>query len=330
MAGAEVGIPHVHLEIEVPWWFWVVFHVVIAVFIAIDLAWAWGGKHRPTLKSTTVWFLVWVLVACIFGVYIFLEHGYVAGLLYFTAYAVEKSLSADNMFVFAVIFTYFAVPLEYQTKTLYIGVLTAVILRAIFIAAGMAAIEAWRPVVYIFAAILFYSGYKLLRAKEVSVEPERNPLVRLAKKYLPITTSYYKDKFIVRVKGGSLHFTPLILVLLTIESSDVMFAIDSVPAVIAITENFFLAYTSNIMAILGLRQLYFFIAILAFRLKYLSKGLCLVLMFLGLKIILTETGIYKIPVLLSVAIVLSILAVSAIASVIVKEKGAKEEIQKHH
>lgn len=328
---AEVGVPHVHLEIEVPWWFWAIYHAIVITLIAIDLAWAWGGKHRPTLKTTGMWLTVWISIACAFGVYILLTYGYIAGLLYFTAYVVEYSLSVDNMFVFAVIFTYFAVPLEYQTKTLYIGILTAIILRATFITLGIAALEAWRPVIYIFAAILFYTGYKLLRAKEVSVEPERNPLVRFARRYLPITDSYHGDRFIVRVSGRSLYFTPLILVLLTIESSDVMFAFDSVPAVIAVTENFFLAYTSNIMAILGLRSLYFVIAILAFRLKYLSKGLCVVLMFLGVKIILAETGIFKIPVLASITIVLSIIGASIVASVLVrgKEEG-KGEIRVHH
>ncbi len=318
----------VHLDIVPPEWFWIVYHIVIIVLIIIDLKWAWGGKHKPTLKTTMMWLIIWISTASIFGVYIMLNYGYLAGLLYYTAYVVEYSLSIDNMFVFAVIFTYFAVPLEYQTKTLYIGILTAIVLRALFIGVGITALMMWRPVVYVFAAILFYTGYKLMRAKEVSVEPERNPLVKFAKKYFPITNFYKEDKFIIR-DANALLFSPLVLVLLTIESTDIMFAFDSVPAVIAVTENFFLAYTSNIMAILGLRSLYFIIAIVAFRLKYLSKGLMIVLMFLGTKIIVNEIGRtynFEIPTTISIIIVLSIIFASAIASIISEGRAKKSNI----
>lgn len=310
-----------------PEWFWVMYHVVVIILIAVDLMWAWGGKHKPTLRTAFAWLLVWVLTASIFGAYIMLNYGYLAGLLYFTAYITEYSLSIDNMFVFAVIFTYFAVPLEYQTKTLYIGILTAIALRAVFIFVGMAALEAWRPIIYVFALILFYTGYKLVRAGEVSVEPERNPVVRFARKYFPLVSHYDRDRFIVR-DGGAFAFTPLILVLLTIESSDVMFAFDSVPVAIAITENFFLAYTSNIMAILGLRSLYFVIAIIAFRLKYLGKGLSAVLVFLGVKIIVNEIGRsyhFEIPTFLSIVIVLSIIGISAIASIISEKRSNSKQ-----
>ncbi len=306
------------VEIMPPLWFWIVYHIIIIALITIDLAWAWSGKHRPSLKTTSAWMIIWISVALVFGALIWYMYGSIAGLLYYTAYVVEYTLSVDNMFVFAVIFTYFAVPLEYQTKTLYIGILSAIILRAIFIAVGITALEAWRPVIYLFAIILFYTGYKLLRAEEVSVEPERNPLVRFARRYFPILDRYDGGRFLTR-DNGALLFTPLVLVLLTIESTDIMFAFDSVPAVIAVTENFFLAYTSNIMAILGLRSLYFVIAILAFRLKYLSKGLSAVLMFLGVKIVLSETGIFKIPLLISIAVVLSIITASALLSIIYKK-----------
>ncbi|MEM3832916.1 MAG: TerC/Alx family metal homeostasis membrane protein [Thermoprotei archaeon] len=315
--------PPAHLNIVPPEWFWVVYHTIIIVLIIIDLKWAWGGKHKPTLKTTLMWLVVWISTALIFGAYIMLSYGHLAGLLYYAAYVIEYSLSIDNMFVFAVIFTYFAVPLEYQTKTLYIGILTAIVLRAIFIGVGITALMIWRPIIYVFSAILFYTGYKLMRSKEVSIEPERNPLVKLARKYLPIVNFYKEDKFIVR-DNNALLFSPLILVLFTIESTDIMFAFDSVPAVIAVTENFFLAYASNIMAILGLRSLYFVIAIVAFRLKYLSKGLTVVLMFLGAKIIVNELGRaygFEIPTIISIIIVLSIIFTSAIASVVSKKRA---------
>jgi tellurite resistance protein TerC len=317
-------------HVQVAAWFWILYHIVVGSLIMVDLRTGWKGVHRPTVKSSMKWIAYWISFGVAFGILVLCLFGLEASLLYYTAYIVEYSLSMDNLFAFSVIFTYFAVPLEYQMKTLYIGILAAIVLRCAFIAGGLALIEAYRWVIYIFAAILIYTGYKLFRAKEVKVEPDRNPLVRLARKFLPLTNYYDKAKFITR-NNGALFFTPLVLVVLAIGSTDIMFAFDSVPTVIAITMNFFIAYTSNVAAVLGLRSLYFLLAIMVFRLKYLGKGLSVILVFLGLKLIVAETEIVKIPTLVTITIVFSILGVSAIASIMEeKRERAKGGIEISH
>ncbi|MCF8884972.1 MAG: TerC/Alx family metal homeostasis membrane protein [Aigarchaeota archaeon] len=320
--------PHHHIEIEVPMWFWELYHAVILVFIAIDLLAGVRRKHAMTYKEAGAWSILWIAVGLAWGAFVYWfaapEDKLHALALYYAAFVVEKCLSMDNLFVFAVIFGYFAVPLRTQPIVLYVGIITAIILRATFIAGGLWLIEQFHWTVYVFGAVLIYSGYKLLRAGEVKVDPSRNPVIKFAKKFLPLTDYYNGAKFIVRSKQDRrLMFTPLILALLAIETSDIIFAFDSVPAVIAITMNFFLAYTSNIAAILGLRALYFLIAITMFRFKYVGPALAGILLFLGIKLLVVQ--FIEIPLWLSISIVFSVLGAAIILSIIRGE--VKKEIE---
>jgi tellurite resistance protein TerC len=302
-------------------WFWILYHLVIAIFIGIDL---WAGirrKHEMTYKEAGKWVVVWITIGVLFGIIILFLEGYEAAGLYYAAYAVEKALSLDNLFVFAIIFSYFAVPLAAQPVVLYVGILSAVFLRAVFIFGGLWLIEEYYWMVFIFGAVLLITGIRLLRGRGEQVDPGNNPIVKLTRKVLPIADWYDGMKFIVRSRsGGKLLFTPLILTLIAIETTDVIFAFDSVPAVIAITESFFIAYTSNISAILGLRSLYFFIAITTFKFKYVGKGLAVILIFLGTKLFLGGLGIVEIPTFPSLIVVFTILGVSILLSKIIKDK----------
>jgi tellurite resistance protein TerC len=297
---------------EIPLWVWVLYNVVIFTFIGIDLFFHRKGDS-PTFRRAISWVLVWVAVGVGTGALVGLYLGGSATLLYFTAYIVEYSLSFDNLFVFAVIFAYFSVPLAYQNKTLYIGIITAMVLRGVFIASGLELIARFDWMIGVFGAVLIYSGYRLARSGMGEVDPGRNPLVRFARRFAPVSDRYYGSKFIAQDEGKR-YLTPLVLALLAIETTDIVFVLDSIPAVIAITLNFFIAYTSNISAILGLRSLYTVLAMFMYKLKYLSKGLAVVLVFFGFKMIAGELG-FVIPTLYSITIVLAVIAVAAALSV---------------
>jgi tellurite resistance protein TerC len=295
--------------------FWIAFHLLIGIFLLIDLT-TRGRDPEVTFRKDVMWSIIWIVVGLAFGTYVFWHYGHEEGLKYITAYVVEKSLSVDNLFVFLVIFSYFGVPFVHQHKTLFIGILCAIVFRGAFIVAGIALLERFHWMVHIFGGVLLYSGYKLIRSGLEEVDPEKNRIVRLAKRVLPISPNYVGGKFFVK-ESNKIVFTPLILVLLAIETTDIMFALDSVPAVLAVTEEFFTAYTSNIMAILGLRALYFVLARALRRLTYLSKGLAIVLTFLGFKFILSGFDV-TVPTPLSLSIVLGIISVSALLSLIKK------------
>ncbi len=305
-------------HIEAPLWFWELYHAVILFFIAIDLLAGVRRKHAMTYREAAAWSALWIAVGLAWGAFVYWfaapEDKLHALGLYYAAFVVEKSLSMDNLFVFALIFSYFAVLPRVQPIVLYVGIITAIVLRAGFIAGGLWLIEQFHWTVYIFGAVLIYAGYKLLRAGEVKVDPSRNPVVKFAQRFLPIADYYEGAKFIVRSKRDRrLIFTPLLLALLAIETSDIVFAFDSIPAVIAITSNFFLAYTSNISAILGLRALYSLIAITMFRFKYVEPALAGILFFLGIKIFIAQ--FVEIPVWLSISIIFSILSAAVMLSI---------------
>ena len=310
---------HHFIQLEVPTWFWILYHVIIAAFIVVDLV-AGLRRKEMTLKEAGRWVAIWISIGCAFGLIIYLMSGNLEAMaLYYAAYVVEYSLSMDNLFVFAVIFSYFSVPILAQPIVLYVGIITAIILRASFIYGGLWLIEQYHWTIFIFGAVLIYSGYKLLRAGEVKVDPAKNPVVRAAKKILPLSDFYDGAKFIVRSRDNGKTkwlFTPLILTLACIETTDVVFAFDSVPAVIAITMNFFIAYTSNISAILGLRSLYFLIALTMFRFKYVGQALSMILIFLGIKMILGGLNILEIPTWASLTVVFSLLFGAIILSII--------------
>jgi tellurite resistance protein TerC len=287
------------MEVTLTWW--LMFHAVIVVCLLIDL-YTSKGKGKLTLRRDIIWSIIWISVGLSFGGIIYWQFGAEEGLKYLTAYVTEKALSVDNLFVFLVIFTYFSVPFERQHKVL---------------------IELFHPVIYVFGAILLFSGYKLFFHKGEGTNPGTNPVVGLCRRFLPLCDEYEEDKFITKLNGRTV-FTPLLIVLLVVETTDIMFALDSVPAVLTITGEFFTAYTSNIMAILGLRALYFVLSHAMGELKYLSKGLAIVLVYLGAKTIGGAFGL-EIPTLYNMAIVLGTLTFFVILSLINKDKPKKEK-----
>ena len=317
--------------LDIPFRDWVVFHVVVVVMILLDLKLFEHEDRDPSFREVLAWAIVWISVGVSYGLFILWQFGHEAAMLYYTAYIVEETLSLDNMFVFFAIFTYFGVRYRYQHKVLMIGIVTAVVLRAVFIYGGIVLLESFHWMIYVFGAILIYSGVKLTKGVDEEVDPEKNPIVRYARRVIPIVTEYQGSKFVIK-QNGKKFFTPMILVLLAIETTDVIFAVDSVPAVLAITTEFYIAYTSNIMAILGLRALYMLIAKVMYKLEYLNIGLGVLLSYLGIKMIASGVG-YKIPMYLSIAIIITILSVSLLVSIVAaKRKNTKikeKEVQKN-
>ena len=296
--------------------FWIAFHAVIALFLILDLR---HYKHTEVkLRDTLKWVLIWISIGLSFSVFVMKFYGMEEFIKYITAYVTEYMLSMDNLFVFLAIFTYFAVPMNARPLVLLLGIIFAAIFRSSFIIAGVALLRTFHWMVYVFGAILIYSGYKMAKGGAESIDPGKNRVVQLAKKFLPITHEYEGQRFIMRTPDGRV-FTPLVLVLLAIETTDIMFAFDSVPAVLVITREFFTAYTSNIMAILGLRSLYFVIEHGVMRLKNLGKGLSIYLIYLGVAFLLTAFEI-EVPSWVSLAIILTILLWAFLTS----EKGEKK------
>ncbi|NLJ43632.1 MAG: TerC family protein [Bacteroidales bacterium] len=299
--------------------FWVGFHLVIFAVLAFDLGVINKNAHKITLKEALIWSGAWILLALIFNGFIFFEFGRTKALEFLTGYLIEYSLSVDNIFVFILIFTYFAVKPQYQHKILFWGILGALIMRGLFIFAGVTLINRFHWVVLIFGGFLVYSGIRMLFQKETaSVSPEKNGLVRLFRKFLPVTEMLHEDKLVVKL-DRKFYATPLFLVLLVIESTDLIFAVDSIPAILAISKDSFIVYTSNIFAILGLRSLYFAVSGIMGFFRFLKIGLALVLSFVGIKMLASYFH-FEIPIVISLAIIISILIVSIVASVLIKEK----------
>jgi tellurite resistance protein TerC len=298
------------------------FHIVVAILIAIDLLTGFRRKHAMTLKEAGIWSAIWIGFGIIFGLLLLYSNYSNEDVVdYFTIFVLEKSLSVDNLFVFAAIFSYFATPSSARPIVLYVGIISAIVFRALFIFAGIAALEALPWMVFVFAAVLVYSGIKIWGNKMESMHVERNPVVRFAKRYLPIADRYDGNRFVLATKP--LLLSPLIIVLFTIEASDIMFAVDSIPAALAISRDFTIVYTANIAAILGLRSLYFLIDHMLLKFKYLSKGLAVVLVILGIKFLLEGVHV-EVPKEVSVALTLSIIGVSILLSVIDKNKKSRE------
>jgi tellurite resistance protein TerC len=299
--------------------FWVGFHLIIFAILAFDLGVINKNAHKITLREALIWSGAWILLAVIFNGFIFFEFGKTKALEFLTGYLIEYSLSVDNIFVFILIFSYFAVKPQYQHKILFWGILGALIMRGIFIFAGVTLINRFHWVVLIFGGFLVFSGVKMLFQKETtSVSPEKNSLVRLFRKFLPVTEMLHDDKLVVRL-DRKFYATPLFLVLLVIESTDLIFAVDSIPAILAISKDSFIVYTSNIFAILGLRSLYFAVSGIMGFFRFLKTGLALVLSFVGIKMLASYFH-FEIPIVTSLAVIVSILLVSIAASVIIKEK----------
>ncbi len=299
-------------------YFWIGFHVFIFIMLALDLGVFHKHTHKVPVKEAVIWTFVWVTLALLFNVFIYFEFGKIKALEFLTGYVIEYSLSVDNIFVFILIFTYFAVKDEYQHKVLFWGIIGALVMRAIFIFAGVALINRFHWIVIIFGGFLVYTGIHMLFAKDTAVDPEKNAIVKFFRKFLPVTKTMHGDRLFIR-QDNKTYATPLFLVLLVIESSDLIFAVDSIPAILAISQDRFIVYTSNIFAILGLRSLYFAIAGIMGLFRYLKIGLAFVLTFVGMKMLAAYFE-YEIPIVLSLIVIVSILALSIVASLVIRKK----------
>jgi tellurite resistance protein TerC len=292
---------------------WGAFLAVVLALLAVDLGLLHRRERRIGFREALLGSVLWTLVGLAFNAWLWLAHGRGPGLEFLAAYVIERALSFDNIFVFVVIFQYFVVPESLQHRVLYWGILGALASRGLFIALGTALLARFAWLIPVLGVLLVYTGIKILSGKEAEVHPEGNPVVRLFQRFVPLTGRLHGRRFLVR-EGGRLVATPLALVLVVVEATDVVFAIDSIPAVFGVTRDSFIAFTSNIFAILGLRALYFLLAGMMDRFVYLSYGLGLVLAFVGVKMIVHSY--VEIPTALSLGIVLAILAVAVAASLL--------------
>ena len=288
--------------------------------LVLDLGVFHRRAHTVKFREALAWSGAWIVLAAIFAVVIFFWHGRTPALEFVTGYVIELSLSVDNLFVFLLIFRFFQVPAIHQHKVLFWGILGALIMRAIFIAAGVGLIQRFHWIIYAFGAFLVYSGIKLFFQEEAEIHPEKNPVLRLFRRWVPVTKDYVGNKFFVRSPG--LYATPLFVVLLVVETTDLLFAVDSIPAILAITRDAFIVYTSNVFAILGLRSMYFALAGMMEMFRYLHYGLSLVLVSVGAKMLLSHY--LEIPTPVALAAVAGVLAISVIASMANPKKKAVE------
>ena len=297
-----------------PLWLWIGFNVFVLAMLALDLGVFHRKAHVVSVRESLTWTAAWIFLAMTFNAGVWHYAGPVKALEFFTGYVIEKSLSVDNVFIFALIFSYFAVPPKFQHKVLFWGILGALIMRAVMIALGAALITKFGWIIYVFGAFLILTGIKMIVKRDEEIHPERNPVVKWFKKLMPVSGDYRDDKFFVR-ENGILMATPLFVVLLLIEISDLIFAVDSIPAIFAVTTDPFIVYTSNVFAILGLRSLYFALAGVMDKFHYLKVGLGAVLTFVGVKMLLGHTA-WKIDTLVALGVVAAILAASIVASLI--------------
>lgn len=299
-------------------WLWIGFNAFVLVMLALDLGMFHRKAHVVTFKESISWTIVWVVLALLFNLGVAHYMGNEKGLEFFTGYVIEKSLSVDNVFVFALLFSYFAVPSLYQHKVLFWGIIGALVMRAIMIALGARLIAEFAWVIYIFGAFLILTGIKMIVKRSEEIHPERNPVVKLFKRFIPVTKEYREGKFFVR-ENGVLMATPLFVVLILVEFTDLIFAVDSIPAIFAVTTDPFIVYTSNVFAILGLRSLYFALAGVMDKFHYLKIGLGVVLSFVGVKMLLGHSE-WKIDTHLSLGVIVTILSASIIASLMWPKK----------
>ena len=301
---------------------WVVFNVFVLGILVVDLGVFHRKAHVVSLREALAWSCVWVSLALLFGLGIYLLRGGEKALEFITGYLIEWSLSVDNLFVFLVIFSYFAVPAIYQHRVLFWGILGALVLRGLFIATGTALLSKFHWMIYVFGIFLIFTGIKLFFAGDEKIEPEKNPAVRLVRRFMKITPSFEGQRFFVR-KDGMLWATPLFLVLVVVETTDVIFAVDSIPAIFAITLDPFIVYTSNVFSILLLPAPFFLLAGVMGMFRYLKVGLSFVLCFVGVK--MTIVDFYKIPIGISLGVVGTILLLSIVASLFIAPKEKEVE-----
>ncbi len=285
--------------------------------LVLDLGVFHRRTHTVKFREALIWSMVWIAMAGAFAVVIYFWHGRTPSLEFVTGYVIELSLSVDNLFVFLLIFRFFQVPPDHQHKVLFWGILGALIMRAAFIVAGVGLIQRFHWIIYVFGAFLVYSGIKLFSQENAEIHPEKNPVLRLFRKWVPVTKEYEGNKFFVRRPG--FYATPLLVVLVVVETTDLLFAVDSIPAILAITRDAFIVYTSNVFAIMGLRSMYFALAGMMEMFRYLHYGLSLVLIFVGAKMLLSHY--YEIPTVVALGCVAGVLLVSVLASVVHPKKS---------
>lgn len=308
-----------------------IFALVVIVLLALDLGVFHKTAHEIKLKEAIGWSIFWIAIALTFNAFVFIWKGSEAAMQFFTGYVLEKSLSIDNLFVFVMVFSYFRVSGKYQHRVLFWGILGAVIMRGIFIFAGIAIIKKFEWTMYIFGLILIYSGFKMAFQKDKEIHPEKNPVLKMFRKIMPVTNDYVTGRFVV-TQDGRRFATPLLVVLLVVETTDVIFAVDSIPAILGISRDPFIVYTSNVFAILGLRALYFALAGIIKMFRFLGIGLAIILCFIGVKMLLGVEHYdylphYEIPIPVALGVVAGILTISILLSILVREKG-KSDLEK--
>lgn len=311
------------VSFDVPGWVWVAFVAGIAVLLMADLLIVHRKPHAISLREAGIESAVWISIGLAFTVVMLMWQGGGAAGEYLAGYLIEKSLSVDNVFVWAVILSYFSVPAEYQFRVLFWGVFGALVLRAVFIFAGVALIETFDWILYVFGAFLIFTAFRIARHQDAEIHPEDNPVLKLFRKVVPSTTEYDGQKLFTR-RAGRLLATPLFAVLVLIESTDVVFAVDSIPAILAVSREPFIVFSSNAFAILGLRALYFLLAGMAGRFRYLNLGLGLILGFVGVKMIIAEW--YHLPIWLSLGVIAVILTITIVASLRAEKRDTELEI----
>jgi tellurite resistance protein TerC len=292
-------------------WLWIIFAVVVVAALVLDLGVLNRRAHVPSMREALWWSAGWISLALLFNLGILIWQGHEPALLFLTGYLVAESLSVDNLFVFILIFTYFAVPAKYQHKILFWGILGAVVMRGLFITAGLTLIAHFRWTMYLLGAFLIYTAWRLLGEQSREVQPERNPVLKVVRRFLPITQDYADGRFFRR-ESGRLWGTPLLVVLVVVETTDVVFAVDSIPAILAITPDPFLVFTSNIFAVLGLRALFFALSGFMRKFHYLHYGLAVILAFIGTKMLVADW--VHLPPVLALGVVAGVLALSVLAS----------------
>jgi tellurite resistance protein TerC len=305
-------------------WLWIGFSVFILLMLSLDLGLLNRKAHTIKYREAAIWSAIWVTLASMFAALVFYYQGSTRGLEFVTGYLIELSLSVDNLFVFLLIFSYFKVPAKYQHRVLFWGVMGALVMRLTMIFVGAALINRFHWIIYIFGAFLVYTGIKMFRQEELDIKPDENPVVRLITRYMPITHHYEEQRFFTRV-NGKLTGTLLLLVLVIVEVTDLVFAVDSIPAIFAITTNTFIVYTSNVFAILGLRSMYFLLAGVVEKFQYLKMGLAIVLTFIGLKMLVLAVGLH-IPIWISLVFV-AVVLLSSVAASIIWPKDCEMEIE---
>jgi tellurite resistance protein TerC len=312
-------------------WFWIAFNAGVLCVLAIDLFGFQRKAHAPSTKEAAIWTAVWVALSLGFNALIWFWEGPAKALEFLTGYLVEYSLSIDNIFVFVLVFSYFAVPAAYQHRVLFWGVLSALILRGVMIGIGIAFVETFHWTLYLFGAFLLFTGTKMFFSRKRAADIGRNPLIRLVRRLLPVTDSYHGARFTVR-QGRRWSLTPLALVLIMIEVTDVLFAVDSIPAIFGITRDPFIVYTSNVCAILGLRSLYFLLASVVHKFVYLKPALAIILTFIGAKMLLAD--VYHIPTAVSLGVVgfilLAAIGLSLLGNRQRPERGERITETDHH